>query len=64
MHEAAPWPNSIFTGDHGSHFSAVPTVYNESCMHGEYGIEPHIVSLASYHCFNRCRNILDIVVVA
>jgi hypothetical protein len=28
-------------------------VFNESCMFRDYGIDPHIVSLASYHCFNR-----------
>ena len=40
-------------GDHGSHFSSIKTVYNESCMFDEYGVDVHIVSLPSYHCFNR-----------
>ena len=42
------------TGDHGVHFSDVQTVYNESRMFEKYGKEIHIVSLCSYHCYNRC----------
>ena len=42
------------TGDHGTHFSDIGTIYNESCMHEKYGKEVHIVSLCSYHCYNRC----------
>ena len=42
------------SGDHGSHFSATKTVYNESRMFERYGLKVHIISLCSYHCYNRC----------
>ena len=42
------------TGDHGTHFSDIGTIYNESGMSEKYGKEVRIVSLCSYHCYNRC----------
>ena len=42
------------SGDHGVHFSDVQTVFNESRMFEKYNKEVHIVSLCSYHCYNRC----------
>jgi len=42
------------SGDHGTHFSDIYTVYNESRMFEKYGKVVHIVSLCSYHCYNRC----------
>ena len=41
-------------GDHGTHFSDIGTIYNESGMSAKYGKEVRIVSLCSYHCYNRC----------
>jgi len=42
------------SGDHGSHFSATKTVFNESRMFEKYKKKVHVVSLCSYHCYNRC----------
>ena len=42
------------SGDHGSHFSSTKTIFNESRMFERYGIKVHIISLCSYHCYNRC----------
>ena len=42
------------SGDHGTHFSDIGTIYNESGMSAKYGKEVRIVSLCSYHCYNRC----------
>ena len=42
------------SGDHGSHFSSTKTVFNESRMHSLYGKRVHVISLCSYHCYNRC----------
>ena len=42
------------SGDHGTHFSDIYTIYNESRMFEKYGKVVHIVSLCSYHCYNRC----------
>ena len=44
----------FLSGDHGSHFSSIQTIYNESCFFEEYGIEVHLFFLCSYHAFNRC----------
>ena len=41
-------------GDHGIHFSDIRTIFNESCMFSKYGKAVHVVSLCSYHAFNRC----------
>jgi hypothetical protein len=47
--------HTIFlSGDHGSHFSSIQTIYNESCFFEKYGIEVHLFFLCSYHAFNRC----------
>ena len=42
------------SGDHGSHFSARETIYFESRVWERYGKTIREVSLASYHCYNRC----------
>ena len=42
------------SGDHGSHFSSTKTIFNESRMFERYGIKVRIISLCSYHCYNRC----------
>jgi hypothetical protein len=42
------------SGDHGTHFSDIGTIYNESGMSAKYGKEVRVVSLCSYHCYNRC----------
>ena len=42
------------SGDHGSHFSATKTVFNETRMFRKYGKKVHVLSLCSYHCYNRC----------
>jgi hypothetical protein len=44
----------FLAGDHGSHFSAIKTVYNESCFFSRYGIILICLFLCSYHAFNRC----------
>ena len=41
-------------GDHGSHFSAAATVYNESLFKRLYNIAVLVVFLCSYHAYNRC----------
>ena len=41
-------------GDHGIHFSDIRTIFNESCMFSKYGKVVHVVSVCSYHAFNRC----------
>jgi hypothetical protein len=41
-------------GDHGTHFSDIGTIFNESGMFEKYGKEVRIISLCSYHCYNRC----------
>jgi len=47
--------NKIYvSGDHGSHFSATKTVFNETRMFRKYGKKVHVLSLCSYHCYNRC----------
>ena len=42
------------SGDHGPHFAGKSTLFNESRMKKRYGKEIHIVSLCSYHAYNRC----------
>jgi hypothetical protein len=42
------------SGDHGSHFSARETIYFESRVWERYRKTIREVSLASYHCYNRC----------
>jgi hypothetical protein len=44
------------SGDHGSHFSSIATMYNESRMKFKYSSRPkiHVLSLCSYHCYNLC----------
>ena len=42
------------SGDHGPHFSSIETVYHESTWWSKYQIRVHIVSLCSYHAYNRC----------
>ena len=42
------------SGDHGSHFSARETIYFESRVWEKYKKTIQEVSLASYHCYNRC----------
>ena len=44
----------FLSGDHGSHFSSIQTIYNESCFFEKYGLEVHLFFLCSYHAFNRC----------
>lgn len=44
----------VIVGDHGTHFSDVQTVYNESCMFEKYRKQVHVVFLCSYHAYNRC----------
>jgi hypothetical protein len=47
--------NKIYvSGDHGSHFSATRTIFNESRMELKYGKHVHVLSLCSYHCYNLC----------
>jgi hypothetical protein len=41
-------------GDHGSHFSAVATLFHESTFREKYNMEVNLVFLCSYHAFNRC----------
>jgi hypothetical protein len=43
----------IISGDHGPHFSSRQTMLNESRMKKKYGKEVHILSLCSYHAYNR-----------
>jgi hypothetical protein len=42
------------SGDHGPHFTAVSTVYDQSRWWERYGKKVHCVFLCSYHAFNRC----------
>ena len=44
----------FLSGDHGPHFSAAQTMYNESRFHSLYGIDIHLFFLCSYHAYNRC----------
>ena len=37
----------------GSHFSCAETYRHEAMFHKTYGVELHVISLCSYHCFNR-----------
>ena len=41
-------------GDHGPHFSATKTVYNETTFFVKYGVTPWCFFLCSYHAYNRC----------
>ena len=41
-------------GDHGSHFSAIETIFHESTFKEKYNMEVNLVFLCSYHAFNRC----------
>jgi hypothetical protein len=49
-----PFKKITIVGDPGTHFSDIGTIYNESGMFEKYGKEVRIVSLCSYHCYNRC----------
>jgi transcriptional regulator with XRE-family HTH domain len=42
------------SGDHGTHFSSIQTMYNESRFKEEYGVEFVLFFLCSYHAYNRC----------
>jgi hypothetical protein len=42
------------SGDHGTHFSSIQTMFNESRFKEEYGIELIAFFLCSYHAYNRC----------
>ena len=44
----------IISGDHGPHFSSAETVYNESTFFPLYKKKIRVLSLCSYHAFNRC----------
>ena len=41
-------------GDHGPHFSALETIYNETTFHKKYGKLVRSIFLCSYHAYNRC----------
>jgi hypothetical protein len=43
----------IIVGDHGPHFASRRTVLNESRLKKLYGMEPYVLSLCSYHAYNR-----------
>ena len=42
------------SGDHGTHFSSIQTMYNESRFKEQYGVEFVLFFLCSYHAYNRC----------
>jgi hypothetical protein len=42
------------SGDHGTHFSAVQTIYNEGTFFEKYGKKFVVLFLCSYHAYNRC----------
>ena len=44
----------IISGDHGPHFSSSKTIFNESTFHAKFGKRIRVLSLCSYHAFNRC----------
>ena len=44
----------FLSGDHGPHFSAAATIYNESTFLSMYGIRLLTFFLCSYHAYNRC----------
>ena len=44
----------FLAGDHGPHFSAIMTVFNESTFFKKYKIILICLFLCSYHAFNRC----------
>ena len=44
----------FLSGDHGPHFSAIMTVFNESLFFSKYKIILICLFLCSYHAFNRC----------
>ena len=46
--------NITIVGDHGPHFSANETVYNESCFFQKYGKTVTSIFLCSYHAYNYC----------
>lgn len=50
----AQFDEIIVAGDHGSHFSSVETIYFESLIKEMYNKRVHVVSLCSYHAWNRC----------
>ena len=44
----------ILSGDHGPHFASVQTLWNESQFQAKYNKRLRVLSLCSYHAFNRC----------
>ena len=42
------------SGDHGTHFSSIETMFNESRFKELYGVEFVMFFLCSYHAYNRC----------
>ena len=44
----------IISGDHGPHFSSAETIYHESTFYAKYKKQIQVLSLCSYHAFNRC----------
>jgi hypothetical protein len=42
-----------FVGDHGPHFAAADTLYNESTAHKKYGKEIVLMYYTSYHAYGR-----------
>ena len=44
----------IISGDHGPHFSSAETIYHESTFYAKYKKKIRVLSLCSYHAYNRC----------
>ena len=42
------------SGDHGTHFSDIRTIFNETQFYHKYGVKLHNFFLCSYHAYNRC----------
>lgn len=49
-----PFQTIIISGDHGPHFSSAETVYHESTFYERFDKKIRVLSLCSYHAFNRC----------
>ena len=42
------------SGDHGPHFAAIATFFDESTMFDRFQVDVHVFFLCSYHAYNRC----------
>jgi hypothetical protein len=44
----------FISGDHGPHFAALRTFFDETTMFERFQVDVHIFYLCSYHAYNRC----------